>query len=139
MHLIDKDIAEKIATGNGLSLAKLGLRFDKVVVRLLSDLRRSVSADIPGGVVVLLTISAPIKLPAKTELALCTQIREVVKSGTKNNHHASVVFQNNISIRVIHVPIQHTEKVVGFVHNPGCDSKRLLDLAEDWLLKNSMT
>ena len=47
MQLIDKDIAEKIAKHSGLSLAKLGLRFDKVVVRLLSNIRSSISADNP--------------------------------------------------------------------------------------------
>jgi hypothetical protein len=83
MQLIDKHIAEKIAKHNGLSLTKLGLRFDKVVVRLLSNVRSCVSADIPGGVIVLVTISAPIKLPAKTEPALCNQIRVLLKSAQK--------------------------------------------------------
>lgn len=75
MKFGDKDIAEKIAKENGLTIAKLGLRFDKVVIRLLSDIRIAISNDIPKGTAILLTITAPIRLPSKTESELCSQIR----------------------------------------------------------------
>jgi hypothetical protein len=136
MELIDKNIAEKMAKDNGLTIAKLGLRFDKTVVQLLSSLRNAVSKHIPPSTVVLLTITAPIKLPSKTEFELCQQIETALTLAMRHQSHESIVFQNKVSIRLIDVPVGQAEKFVGFVHNPDRDPKQLLDLASTWLLKN---
>jgi hypothetical protein len=136
MKLIDKEIAEKIAKENGLTIAKLGLRFDKVVVQLLSNLRNSVSNNIPKDTTVLLTITAPIKLPSKTEFELYKRILDSLNSEVRHKDQKSTVFQNKICIRTIDVPINQAMNFVGFVHNPGCDSKQLLDLAAYWLVKD---
>jgi hypothetical protein len=135
MKLIDKAIAEKIAEDNGLTIKQFGLRFDKVVVRLLSNLRNSICKDIPKGTAVLLTITAPIKLPAKTEFELCKQIVELLNSEMQHKNQESIVLENKIFIRTIDVPINQSANFLGFVHNPECDRKRLLDLAANWLLK----
>ena len=136
MELIDKHIAEKIATDNASTIAKLGLRFDKTVVRLLSNLRNAVNKHIPQGTSVLLTISAPIKLPSKTESELCQQIIDSLNSEVRHKSQEFVIFQNKISIKVIDIPINQVETFVGFVHNPDRDPKHLLDLATTWLVKN---
>lgn len=133
MELIDKNIAEKIAKENKTTIKKLGLRFDKVVVRLLSDLRASIGSNIPEGTAVLYTITAPIKLPTKMELGLSQQIRDVLNSAVRNTDHQSTIFQNQICIRIINVPTNQTENFAGFVHNPECNSKQLLDFAARWL------
>ena len=67
MIQIEKQIANEIAKANGVSVTKLGLRFDKVVVRLLGNIRIAIEQEVPKKVTVIMTITAPIRLPAKTE------------------------------------------------------------------------
>lgn len=136
MKLIDKIIAEKIAEENNLTIGKLGLRFDKVVVRLLSNIRDSVTEDIPGKTSVLFTITAPIKLPSKTESEVRRHIDESLNHKGKYSEQALTVFQNKVLIRKIKVPITQSIKFAGFVHNQNSNPKQLLDLATLWLQKN---
>src|SRR3954447_24111475 len=73
---IDRQVAEEIVAANGLSVTKLGLRFDKVVVRLLGSVRACVEGANPKGKTVLMTITAPIELPGRTQHELEAIIRE---------------------------------------------------------------
>lgn len=136
MKIIDRDIAEKIAEENQLTIAKLGLRYDKVAVRLLSNLRNSIHNNIPQKTTVLLAITAPIKLPLKTEFELCEQIRDILNADIRYKGGPSTIFQNKIFFRIVNVPIIQTVRFVGFVHNPEQDPNQLLDLATAWLAKN---
>jgi hypothetical protein len=45
MTQIEKIIANNIAAANGLSISKLGLRFDKVVIRLLGNIRAALEQE----------------------------------------------------------------------------------------------
>lgn len=137
MKLIDKEIAEQIAGENGLTVAKLGLRFDKVVVRLLSNTRNAVSDHIPAGTTVLITLAAPVKLPAKTELELCRQIREYLLAEVRHQDNKSVFYGNTVCVRLIDVPGKQPVRLLGFVHNPGTDPVQLLNMANRWLVKNN--
>jgi len=47
MIQIEKLVASAIAKANGLSVSKLGLRFDKVVVRLLGNIRIAIEQEVP--------------------------------------------------------------------------------------------
>ena len=134
MEFIDKNIAERIAEANKTTIKKLGLRFDKVAVRLLISLKTSV--DIPKGRAVLWTITAPIKLPAKTEIEISQQMNNILESSVRNEDFQSTICQNQIHIRVIDLPANQVDRIVGFVHNPESSSKQLLDLATQWLLGN---
>ena len=71
---MDRGIAEEIARAGGTSVSKLGLRFDRVVVRILDDLSRFTERAAPANRCVLVTISAPIRLPARTERVLEQEI-----------------------------------------------------------------
>lgn len=135
MEFIDKNIAEKIAIKNGLTTKKLGLRFDKVVVQILSNLRDNIKDEIPHGTVVLLTITAPIKLPSKTENEISKQVEDLLNLEIQSTKRFTV-FQNEVSIRVIKVPKNQTEKFIGFVHNPEQSAEQLLDFAALWLLEH---
>lgn len=78
-----KPIAVEIATlkphdAQGKS-TKLGLRFDKVVVRLMGHLQCTLGEIVPEGMTVLLTLTAPIRLPAKTADALEDKIRTLLR------------------------------------------------------------
>lgn len=134
MTNIEKEIANRIAKANGLSITRLGLRFDKVVIRLCENLRVYAEQEIPKGETVVMTLTAPIKLPAKTEVEIKRQIKDFVGSGIRHADRTVTIFQNTIRLRIIGPSLKQPIKFVGFVHNPGSDPKQLLDLANQWLL-----
>ena len=70
MANVERDIAEAVLAGSGLTPAKLGLRFDRVVGRVLGDLRAFADGAAPAGVTLVVTVTAPIRQPAKTVDAL---------------------------------------------------------------------
>jgi hypothetical protein len=133
MSNIEKEIADKIVKTNGLSITKLGLRFDKVVTRLFANLREAVGSDCPKGTAVLLTMTAPIKLPAKTEQELKEQINDLLKAGIRDQDKKLTVFQNAARLRIVDTPSKQAAKFIGFVHNPDSNPKLLLDLAAEWI------
>ena len=53
-----------------INVAKPRLRFDKVATRLIERLQATLGEIVPDGMTVLLTITAPIRLPSKTAAAL---------------------------------------------------------------------
>ena len=135
MSNIEKKIADEIAKANGLTVTKLGLRFDKVVVRLLGNLRASVERAVPIGETVIVTITAPIKLPAKTAYELERLIKDFLKSSIRHQDRRVTIFHNEICLRVVVSSSKRAAKLIGFVHNPGTDSKLLLNLAAQWILE----
>ena len=52
------------------STAKPRLRFDKVATRLIERLQATLGDTVPDGMTVLLTITAPIRMPSKTAASL---------------------------------------------------------------------
>lgn len=135
MSNIEKKIADEIAKANGLTVTKLGLRFDKVVVRLLGNLRASVERAVPIGETVIVTITAPIKLPAKTAYELERLVKDFLESRIRHQDRRVTIFHNEISLRVVASSSKRAAKLIGFVHNPGTDSKLLLNLAAQWILE----
>jgi hypothetical protein len=129
----EKDIAEQVLAASGLSPARLGLRFDRVVGRVLGDLRTFAEATAPQGVTVLVTISAPIHLPAKTVEALRERIGALMSTDPAAHDEADSIHGNAVRLRLARHPTNSGPKLIGFVHNAGCDPGRVLDLAEDWL------
>ncbi len=134
MTQIEKLIANDIAKANGVSVTKLGLRFDKVAVRLLGNIRMAIEQEVPKKVTILMTITAPIRLPAKTEYELIEKINDFLESGIQHQDSVLIIFQNEVRLRIVPSSEQIT-KFVGLVHNPDIDSKLLLNLAAQWLLK----
>jgi hypothetical protein len=135
MTQIDKRIANEIAKANGVTVAKLGLRFDKVVVRLLGGIRIAIEQEVSKEVTFMMTITAAIKLPAKTEYELIGKINDFLGSGIQHQDSILTIFQNEVRLRIVKSSSKQTTKFVGLVHNPDIDSKLLLDLAAQWLLK----
>jgi hypothetical protein len=132
-RLVDKAIANRVARANGLTLATLGLRFDRVVVRLLADLRASLSKDIPDGTTVLLTMTAPIKVPGKTAEDLARRIRHWLRAEGAPREKRMTIFGNKVSVRLVKVALRQKERLVGLVHNPERDARRLLKMTADCL------
>jgi hypothetical protein len=136
MPTIEKQIADRIAKANGLSVTKLGLRFDKVVIRLLGNLRDYVERTSLKKETVIMTITAPIRLAVKTEYELEGRIKDFLDSGNRSRDRRLTIFQNEVRLRIVGSSLNQPPKFVGLVHNPGTDSKLLLDLASRWLLKS---
>lgn len=134
MANIDRQVADEIAAASGLSVTKLGLRFDKVVVRLLGCLRACVEHANPREKTVFMTITAPIKLPGKTQHELEAIIRKSLDCKSHNRDRQITVFQNEVQLRIIESSANRNHRFVGLVHNPGTNPTLLLDLATQWLL-----
>lgn len=130
---IDKQIADAIAKASELTITKLGLRFDKVVVRLLGNIRTSIEQVAPNGKTILFTITAPIRLPAKTEYKLVEEIGYLSGSMTRHRDRVLTISQNNVRLRIVKTSSKKALKFIGLVHNSTTDSKLLLDLATRWL------
>ena len=135
MSNIEKQIADRIAKANGLTLTKIGLRFDKVVVRLCSDLRDSVESMIPNEKTVVVTITAPIKVPAKTANELELLIKDLLELGIQGDRQ-SLIFENEVHVRVMDSPSTQISRFIALVHNPSTKPQWLLDLVALLLLKN---
>jgi len=129
----EKKRALDILSASGLSPSKLGLRFDRVVVGVLADLRSFSEAAAPGNLAVLLTISAPIRLPARTVKDLKTKITALLAVGIPQADSSAIVHGNRVRIRFREQPPSAPGRFIGFVHNPGSAPELLLDLAEQWL------
>jgi len=119
----------------GLNVTKLGLRFDKVVVRLMGNLRTYVEEVNLHERAVLVTITAPIKLAAKTGHELKGQIKDFLDSGILGCDRRITIFQNSVCLRIVARSSKKTPKFVALVHNPGTDIELLLKLASQWLIE----
>jgi hypothetical protein len=129
----EREIADKTLSGSGLSAARLGLRFDRVVVRVLGELRSFAEGATPGGVTILVTISAPIRLPAKTVEDLKREIGALQSVGAPHADHSAMVQGNHVRMRTVRQSSRPALALIGFVHNPTSAPELLLDLAEQWL------
>jgi hypothetical protein len=131
----DRQLAEEIIKSCGFSISKLGLRFDRVVVRILADLRHFADGSTPSGMTILLTLTAPIRNPARTAGILEKEIQALFAEGTVGEDRRAIVHGNLIRMRLVRHGPRHRQKFIGFVHNPDSDATRLLDLAEQWLAR----
>jgi hypothetical protein len=130
---IDQELAGDILAANGLTASRLGLRFDRVALAVLGELRACAETTAPAGVVVLATVTAPIRLPARTVDAVKPQIAGLLARGVAGEDLCLEAHGNAVRLRRLAVSSRH--RFVGFVHNPGSPSAALLDLAEQWLLQ----
>jgi hypothetical protein len=130
---LEKDLAEGILKAGGLSAARLGLRFDRVVGRVLGDLRAFADGAAPEGVTVIVTLTAPIRRPAKTVEVLRQAIGAMLSGDARSVDHRDTVQGNAVRARLVRHPVNQAPKLIGFVHNPGPAADPLLDVAEQWV------
>jgi hypothetical protein len=132
------DIATLKGRGTGEELAgKPRLRFDKVVTRLMERLQATLGETVPEGVTVLLTVTAPIRLPAKTAAALEDRIETLLGRGSPGREEPaqeeSTMHGNRVRIRLVREGSEHAPRMIGCVHNPDSDPGVLLDMAGEWV------
>ena len=128
--LIDADTVEREIIER-LRAAKLRLRFDKVALRLVGGLKAALAKVVPEGETIVFTISAPIRLPAKTAMALDNLLRD----GATDAESREVVNGNEVRARRLKGVPRHTPKVLGFVHSAELDAGVILALVEARLLE----
>ena len=120
---IEREIAEQ--AGN-----RLGLRFDKSVVRLVTSLKASLAETLPEGEALILSVTAPIRLRAKTTAAL----QDLMRQGAEL---PDTINGNQVRLRRLANLPANSPKMLGFVHNPTTDAGTIFALAEDWLRKRA--
>ena len=103
------------------------LRFDRVVLRLLGRLRAALDG-VPSGWTVVVTITAPIRLPSKTAATLEESIRTLLKEPSAPGQLTDTVHGNQIQVRTLRNAKTSSSKLVGFVHNRDSDPTSLFDL-----------
>lgn len=105
------------------------LRFDRVVLSVLGRLRARLDDVVPRGVTVVVTITAPILLAAKTTAVLEERIPKLLgKRGARLGRFTGTVHGNQVQIRFMRSSGRTTAaKLAGFVHNRDSDPSVLFD------------
>lgn len=113
--------------------AKPRLRFDKVATRLVERLRSVLSETVPDGMTVLLTITAPIRLPSKTAASLEDKIQTLVERRSTGRDAKETIHGNRAQIRLLAGESARAPKMIGFVHNSDSDPVQLLNMTHEML------
>jgi hypothetical protein len=129
-------------TGQG-NAAKPRLRFDKVATRLMERLQATLSKTVPDGVTVVLTITAPIRLPSKTAASLEDKIQTLLGRGSPGQDEPGrdepgrdekdTIHGNRIRIRLLRDESRRAPRMIGFVHNSDSDPLLLLNMTRGLL------
>jgi hypothetical protein len=113
--------------------AKARLRFDRVAVGLVRRLKDSLHESVPDERAVILTVSAPIRLPSKTAAALEDVIRTALVHRPVPKECKHTIHGNRVRVRLAKCGSKQESKVIGLVHNPDSDPDMLLDITESML------
>lgn len=124
-------IEQRIAAQGDLT--KPRLRFDRVALRLVGALQAALSEFVPDGEAVILTVTAPIRLPSKTAAALETKVRDCLARRSAPVEAKDTICGNQIRVRLVTGVSRRMSKVIGFVHNPDSDPDVLLCLTQSLL------
>jgi hypothetical protein len=111
------------------------LRFDRVALGLIERLRTALYASVPDGRTVIVTVTAPIRLPAKTALALEEKIRKLVATRAAPARLTDTIHGNEIQVHLLKGGSARTARLIGFVHNPDSDPGILIHVARSLLAR----
>jgi hypothetical protein len=109
------------------------LRFDKVATRLIERLQAALGEIVPDGMTVLLTITAPIRLPSKTAASLEDKILTLIGRGSPGRDEKDTIHGNRVQIRLLRDESERAPKMIGFVHNSDSDPLLLLNMTRELL------
>jgi hypothetical protein len=113
--------------------AETRLRFDKVATRLIERLRTARLQSVPTGTTVLVTITAPIRLPSRTAGVLEQKIEAVLKRRSLRRVVNETVHGNRVQIHLLRDHSNEAEKLIAFVHNPDTDAFLLTQMTCEML------
>jgi hypothetical protein len=128
-----KRVAVEIVTLGAQAARRAGavpprLRFDRVVLSVLGRLRAALEEEIPDGVTVAVTITAPIRLAGKTAVSVVEAVRNLLQKRVGSGRIAATVQGNEVEIRILRGGRAPTSRLVGFVHNRESVPEILFDL-----------
>jgi hypothetical protein len=129
---VDATTLKRRGTGQDAA-AKPRLRFDKVATRLIERLQATLGETVPGGMTVLLTITAPIRLPAKTAASLEDRIQALLGKGSPDRDEEDTIHGNGVRIRLLRNESERVPRMIGFVHNADSDPLLLLNMTAELL------
>ena len=127
---VDIAILKRRGTGQG-DAAKPRLRFDKVVIRLMESLQATLGEIVPDGMTVLLTVTAPIRLPSKTAASLEDKIQTLLRRKSPGRDVKDIIHGNRVQIRLLKYRSVRAPKLIGFVHNSDSDPLLLLNMTSE--------
>jgi hypothetical protein len=132
---VDITTLKRRGPGQG-NAAKPRLRFDKVATRLIERLQATLGETVPDGMTVLLTITAPIRLPSKTAASLEDKIQTLLGRGSPGRDEPDerdTIHGNRVQIRLLRDESERGPKMIGFVHNSDSDALLLLNMTRELL------
>ncbi len=106
-------VAEPLARQRRLEAVRL--REDRVALRVLRDIEHAISAHVPHGRLLILTLGAPIKVPAQLVAALTRALETYLKRGIAEVDERRTILGNRVRFRVVNDRLKWKAKVVGFV------------------------
>ena len=107
------------------------LRFDKVATRVVGRLQASLDDAVPDGMTVMLTITAPIRVPSKTAASLEDTIHTLLGRRSPGRDTKETIYENRVRIRLLRHGSERAPKVIGFVHNADSNPLLLLNMTCD--------
>jgi len=119
-------VAVKSQVPRGSKAIPPRLRFDRVVLEVFERLRSALHEELPAGVTVVVTITAPIRLASKTTAAVEELVRAQVAEKLARGQVKKTILGNEVRIRIIRG--RKTSSLMGFVHNRDSDPTILFDL-----------
>jgi len=129
---VDIKTLKRRSTSQGNS-AKPRLRFDKVATWLIEHMQAILGEIVPDGMIVLLTITAPIRLPSKTAASLKDKIQTLLGRGSLGRDEKDTIHGNRVQIRLVRAESKRAPKMIGFVHNSNSDPLLFLNMTRELL------
>ncbi|HZO94777.1 MAG TPA: hypothetical protein VFB22_13620 [Candidatus Baltobacteraceae bacterium] len=103
------------------------LRFDRVALRVTHALQAALRDAVPAGHAALVTITAPIRVPAKTVAALEASIRDGLSRHGARFSLNETMHGNGVRVRIVaDAASQASANVRVFVHDARSDPEALL-------------
>jgi hypothetical protein len=94
-------------------------------------LQASLGETVPDAMTVLLTVTAPIRLPSKTADALEVKIQTLLGRGARSSAENDTIHGNRVRTRLLRCESQQAPRLIGFVHNSDSDALLLLDMTSE--------
>jgi hypothetical protein len=99
----------------------------------MKRLQTTLGETVPDGVTVLLTITAPIRLPSKTAASLEDKVQALLGRGSRVRDETGTIHGNRVQIRLLRGESERAPKMIGFVHNSDSDPLLLLNMTHELL------
>ena len=109
------------------------LRFDRVALRFVPDVRVALSDSVPEGKTLIVTVTAPVRVSSKTAAELVDKTQRRIARHPKRLDVRESINGNQIRVRLATGTGRRTPNVVGFVHNPDVDAVVILDVTQSML------